>query len=90
MVIVSVTEGEDKPVKYPQMFATADLVLVNKIDLLPYLEFDVARLEGYVRQVRPGVEVLRVSATTGEGMPRWLDWLRVESETARAPSASVR
>jgi hydrogenase nickel incorporation protein HypB len=75
-VVVSVTEGEDKPLKYPDMFATADVVLVNKADLLPHLAFDVAALEANVRRLRPNVPILRVSATTGEGMDAWLAWLR--------------
>jgi hydrogenase nickel incorporation protein HypB len=76
VVIVSVTEGEDKPLKYPQMFAAADLVLLNKVDLLPYLDYDVERCEAAARRVNPGVELLRVSATRGEGLPAWYDWLR--------------
>jgi hydrogenase nickel incorporation protein HypB len=75
VVIISVTEGTDKPLKYPQMFAAADLILVNKIDLLPYVDFDVARCETYARSVNPTVRMLAVSATTGEGVSRWYDWL---------------
>ena len=75
VIVVSVTEGEDKPLKYPDMFAVADLVLVNKIDLLPHLAFDVEQLERNVRRLTPKVKVLRVSATTGEGQGPWLDWL---------------
>ena len=75
VVVVSVTEGEDKPLKYPAMFAVADLVLVNKVDLLPHLEFDVKLLEANLERVRPGVKVLRVSARTGEGFDAWLSWL---------------
>jgi hydrogenase nickel incorporation protein HypB len=75
VVVVSVTEGEDKPLKYPDMFAVADLVLVNKIDLVPHLEFDVAQLERNVQRVRPGVKIIRVSAKTGEGFSEWLGWL---------------
>jgi len=76
VVIMSVTEGADKPLKYPHMFRTADLMLVNKIDLLPYVDFDVARCVEYARRARPGVEVLELSATTGEGLDGWYDWLR--------------
>jgi len=76
VVVVSVTEGEDKPLKYPDMFAVADLVLVNKVDLLPHVEFDVAELEANVHRVRPGVPILRLSAKTGEGFDPWLGWLR--------------
>ena len=75
VVVVSVTEGEDKPLKYPYMFAKADLVLVNKVDLLPYLDFDLPRLMGYLAQIRPEAEVLQVSARTGEGLEGWLAWL---------------
>ncbi|MFF3627124.1 hydrogenase nickel incorporation protein HypB [Streptomyces sp. NPDC002164] len=74
-VIISVTEGTDKPIKYPHMFAVADLVIINKIDLLPYVDFDPDQCEKYAMSVNPGLRVLRVSATTGEGMPDWYDWL---------------
>jgi hydrogenase nickel incorporation protein HypB len=76
VVIASVTEGEDKPVKYPHMFAAADLVLLNKVDLLPYLRFDVDRWRRGVERVNPGAAVLRVSAVTGEGLDDWYHWLR--------------
>ncbi len=75
VVICSVTEGEDKPLKYPGMFAAAGLLLVSKIDLLPYLEFDVEALVAHARRINPGIAVMRVSARTGEGMERWLAWL---------------
>jgi hydrogenase nickel incorporation protein HypB len=75
VVVISTTEGTDKPLKYPYMFAAADLVLVNKIDLLPYVDFDVERCTGYARSVNPSVQVVTVSATTGEGMTQWYDWL---------------
>lgn len=76
VVIVSVTEGADKPLKYPHMFRTADLVLVNKIDLLPHVDFDVDRCAGYVRRARPDAEILQVSATRGDGLDAWYGWLR--------------
>ncbi len=76
VVIISVTEGADKPLKYPHMFRTADLVLINKIDLLPYVDFDVERCAGYVRRARPDAEILEVSATRGDGLETWYDWLR--------------
>lgn len=76
VVITSVTEGADKPLKYPHMFRTADLVLLNKVDLLPYVEFDVGRFTADARRLRPDVTVLAVSATRGDGMADWLDWLR--------------
>lgn len=75
VAILSVTEGEDKPVKYPDMFHRADLMVLNKVDLLPHLAFDVARCLDFARQVNPDIEVLQVSATTGEGMDDWLDWI---------------
>ncbi|WP_082778960.1 MULTISPECIES: hydrogenase nickel incorporation protein HypB [Burkholderiaceae] len=75
VVVLSVTEGEDKPLKYPDMFAAATLMVINKIDLLPYVSFDLSRCIGYARQVNPGIEVLLLSATTGEGIEPWLDWL---------------
>jgi len=76
IVIMSVTEGADKPLKYPHMFRTADLVLFNKIDLLPYVDFDVARCLDAARRVKPGVEAIEVSATRGDGMAAWYEWLR--------------
>ncbi|MDI3514178.1 MAG: hydrogenase nickel incorporation protein HypB [Rhodocyclaceae bacterium] len=75
VAILSVTEGEDKPLKYPDMFAASTLMLVNKIDLLPYLNFDVERCIAFARRVNPAIEVIRVSATTGEGMGDWLAWI---------------
>ena len=75
VVIVSVTEGEDKPLKYPDMFRVADAVVVNKADLLPYLTFDVGALSSNVRRVTPKAPILTLSATTGEGLDAWLAWL---------------
>ncbi|GAA1957632.1 hydrogenase nickel incorporation protein HypB [Amycolatopsis minnesotensis] len=74
-VVMSVTEGDRKPLKYPHMFRTADLVLLNKIDLLPHVDFDVDRFLRDARSVNPAVEVLRVSATRGDGMAAWYGWL---------------
>jgi hydrogenase nickel incorporation protein HypB len=76
VVVFSVTEGEDKPLKYPHMFRAAQLVLLNKVDLLPHLDFDVERAISHAREVNPGVPVLGVSARTGEGLGAWYDWLR--------------
>jgi hydrogenase nickel incorporation protein HypB len=84
VVILSVTEGEDKPLKYPDMFRAAGLMIINKTDLLPYVKFDVDRAIEYARRVRPGLEVLQVSATTGEGFGDWLDWLEAGARRARA------
>jgi hydrogenase nickel incorporation protein HypB len=83
IVVLSVTEGEDKPLKYPDMFRAASLMLLNKVDLLPYVSFDVARCIEYARRVNPGIEVLQVSATTGDGMDRWIAWVRLHALTAR-------
>jgi hydrogenase nickel incorporation protein HypB len=82
VVISSVTEGADKPIKYPQMFRDADLVLLSKIDLLPYLDFDAERHAADLKRVSPRAAVLAVSATTGEGLPAWYDWLRQRSRAA--------
>ncbi len=76
VVIISVTEGDDKPLKYPQMFAAADLVVINKTDLLPYVDFDLERCTGHARKVRPGIPVIPLSARTGEGCESWYQWLR--------------
>lgn len=84
IVVLSVTEGEDKPLKYPDMFAAASLLLLNKVDLLPHLDFDVARAVGYARRVNPAIEVLQVSATKGDGMDAWLAWLRQGAAAAAA------
>ena len=75
VVILSVTEGEDKPLKYPDMFAAADLILVNKIDLMPHLDFDIAQAVANMRKVKPSVKVLEVSARSGAGLDRWLAWI---------------
>jgi hydrogenase nickel incorporation protein HypB len=75
VVILSVTEGEDKPIKYPDMFAAADLMLLNKCDLLPHLDFDVDQAIAYAQRVNPGLRVIRTSARSGEGMEEWLAWI---------------
>ena len=75
VAILSVTEGEDKPLKYPDMFAAATLMVLTKADLLPHLDFDVARCIDYARRVNPGIEVLLVSAKSGQGLEAWLRWL---------------
>ncbi|MFM0129620.1 hydrogenase nickel incorporation protein HypB [Paraburkholderia sediminicola] len=75
VLILSVTEGEDKPIKYPHMFRACSLLLLNKIDLLPYLRFDVEKCIGYARRVNPGIEILQVSAQSGEGMEAWYAWV---------------
>ncbi|MCK6404515.1 MAG: hydrogenase nickel incorporation protein HypB [Rhodocyclaceae bacterium] len=75
VAILSVTEGEDKPLKYPDMFRVASLMLVNKIDLLPYVNFDLAKAIEHARRVNPGLQVIQVSATTGAGFAEWLAWI---------------
>lgn len=82
VVIMSVTEGADKPLKYPYMFRAADLVLINKVDLLPYVDFDMDRCREAARTVNPKLEFLDLSATKGTGLDGWYDWLR-----ARRPAA---
>ncbi len=80
VAILSVTEGEDKPLKYPDMFHAADLMLLNKIDLLPHLQFDVDQCIDYARRVNPRIKVLQVSATSGEGMTNWYQWLKTTQQ----------
>lgn len=76
IVVFSTTEGEDKPLKYPDMFAASSLMLINKIDLAPVLDFDLAKTVEYARRVNPGIEVMTVSARTGEGFPAFYAWIR--------------
>ncbi|QAV23683.1 hydrogenase nickel incorporation protein HypB [Proteus hauseri] len=75
VAILSVTEGEDKPLKYPHMFAAADLMIINKIDLVPYLNIDIDACIESARRVNPDIQIIALSATTGEGMEKWLAWL---------------
>jgi len=88
VMVTAVTEGEDKPLKYPLMFRACDLVLINKIDLLPHLDVSVERIEANVEAVHPGVPTMRVSARTGEGIDEWRDWLvrTAAREPAGAPA----
>jgi hydrogenase nickel incorporation protein HypB len=79
VAILSVTEGEDKPLKYPDMFAAAALLLINKVDLLPHLNFDMQRCIEFARRVNPAIEIIPLSATSGEGMEAWLHWLDHQS-----------
>ncbi len=81
IVMISVTEGDDKPIKYPTIFRNSDLCIINKIDLLPYVEFDVEKTKEYARRIQPKIEFLETSATKGDGMEEWFDWLRKQ----RAP-----
>ncbi|WP_415901590.1 hydrogenase nickel incorporation protein HypB [Neptuniibacter sp. QD29_5] len=75
IAILSVTEGEDKPLKYPDMFHAADIMILNKTDLLPHLDFDVDKCIEFARQVNPDIKVLKLSAKSGEGMQEWQEWL---------------
>lgn len=81
VAILSVTEGADKPLKYPHMFRAADLMILNKIDLLPHVDFDAEACIGYARRTNPDIEVLQLSATTGEGLDGWYDWLQARLAT---------
>jgi hydrogenase nickel incorporation protein HypB len=83
VAILSVTEGEDKPLKYPDMFAAADVMLLNKCDLLPYLDFDADLAEANARRVNPDLTIFRVSASSGDGMSAWLDWIQGGLEAQR-------
>jgi hydrogenase nickel incorporation protein HypB len=89
VVILSVTEGEDKPLKYPNMFRAADLMILNKVDLLPHLSFDVERCLEMARRVNPHIEILKVSATSGAGLDSWLAWLERGLEVAKAARAGT-
>ena len=83
-VILSVTEGDDKPLKYPDMFHASELMVLNKVDLLPHLDFDVDRCVEYARRVNPSIQVIELSARTGEGIDAWIDWLLAGQASARA------
>jgi hydrogenase nickel incorporation protein HypB len=86
VMVTAVTEGEDKPLKYPLMFRACDLVIVNKIDLLPHLDVSVERLLANVEAVHPGVPTMLVSARTGEGLGEWREWLENATNRAAAPA----
>ena len=80
VAILSVTEGEDKPIKYPHMFQASQLMLLNKADLLPHLDFDVEKCLEYAYEVNPEIEIIQLSAKSGEGMSDWYDWLEKQSK----------
>ena len=75
VVVLSVTEGDDKPIKYPDMFHAADLMIINKTDLLPYVDFDVGRCIHYAKQVNPDIQIIKLSSTKGDNFSAWTDWL---------------
>jgi len=81
VVVLSVTEGDDKPLKYPDMFHAADLMLINKTDLLPYVDFDVERCIGYAKQVNPEIQIISLSATKGDNFSVWTDWLAEQMQS---------
>ena len=89
IVVFSTTEGEDKPLKYPDMFAASALMLINKIDLAPVLDFDLARTVEYARRVNPKIEVLTVSARTGEGMAAFYAWIRKRFAAMKSATLSA-
>jgi hydrogenase nickel incorporation protein HypB len=93
VVILSVTEGEDKPMKYPDMFNAADLMILNKVDLLPYLNFDVNKCVGFALRVNPKLQVIQLSATSGKGMDEWISWLLAglaEARDTRVQNATLQ
>lgn len=77
-MILSVPEGHDKPLKYPLMFSVVDVVLINKIDAIEYFDFDLKLVKEYIKKLNPEIEVIPISAKTGEGMDKWFDWIRKE------------
>jgi hydrogenase nickel incorporation protein HypB len=83
IVLLSTTEGEDKPLKYPSIFFKSELMLLTKIDLLPYVPFSADLARENARRVHPGMEIIDVSSTTGEGLDRWMEWLKARQEKAR-------
>ena len=83
IALLSVTEGEDKPLKYPDMFKAADILLLTKIDLLPYLRFDIEQCKAFARQVNPHVRIFELSCQSGSGLSLWYDWLRQEMAAKR-------
>lgn len=88
VVVLSVTEGEDKPAKYPLMFRECHALLLNKIDLLPYLDYDTAKTLASIEQIHPGMPVFQLSAKTGDGLDGWLEWLRAQvHDKQKAPSS---
>ena len=86
LVLMSVTEGEDKPLKYPTIFNTADVAVITKTDLSEAVEFDAARARGSVQEVRPGMRIFELSAKTGAGMSEWLDWLKAKALETKPPA----
>lgn len=90
IVVLSVTEGEDKPLKYPSIFSKAALMIVTKIDLLPYVPFNLEQAKANARRVHPGIEIIELSCQTGQGMDEWQNWLAARRSTARERFACAR
>ncbi len=90
IVVFSVTEGEDKPLKYPSIFSKAELCVINKIDLLPYVDFDLDKARENVRRMHPGVDVIEVSCRNGAGLERWLAWLEQRRRAAAGEPIAAR
>lgn len=90
IVLLSVTEGDDKPLKYPAIFFKAELLIINKLDLLPYASFALEVARANARRVHPGMEILEISCTTGEGLAGWQAWLEARRVAARAQSTAPR
>jgi hydrogenase nickel incorporation protein HypB len=88
VVVLSVAEGEDKPLKYPAMFFRSELLILNKVDLLPHVPFDLHQARANAQRVHPGIEILEVSSLTGEGLPRWRDWLQTRRAALRRSFAA--
>jgi hydrogenase nickel incorporation protein HypB len=89
IVVLSVAEGEDKPLKYPAIFFKSVLLVLNKIDLLPHVPFDIVQARENARRVHPEMEIVEVSCTSGEGLDGWQQWLRTRREAARAVSSCL-
>lgn len=88
IVLLSVTEGEDKPLKYPSIFFKSELLVITKTDLLPYVPFDIAKAEENARKVHPGMEIVRTSCTAGHGLTEWLQWLERKRSTVHEKAMS--
>jgi hydrogenase nickel incorporation protein HypB len=89
IVVLSVAEGEDKPLKYPSMFFKSELLILNKTDLLPYVPFSMAKARENAQRVHPGIEIIEVSCLSGEGLPKWQDWLESRLESRRKSLAAT-
>jgi hydrogenase nickel incorporation protein HypB len=89
VVLLSVTEGEDKPLKYPSIFFKSELLVITKMDLLPYVPFDIDKAEENARRVHPGMQIIRTSSTKGTGLNDWLGWLERRKSTATARAGTL-